>query len=498
MSRTYRATLLMTTALSFLFCGVAQASGLGTAEAIEALQAQVDVLQKQLTQLQKKQDVRTSKVSSETQTKTASKKEFFPGVSFTPGGYLAAEAVWRDKNQTTGVGSNFNRGIPFYSERDAHHDEFRGSVQSTRLSLLAEGKPTEDTSLDGYLEIDFQGSATTSTGTKTNSYVPRLRHAYMTLASEEWGGYILAGQAFSLATSFKSGLTPRKESGLKVIDASTAPGYVFTRAPSLRVVKSFADNKAHLGLSFEGAYTYTGGITTPTGVTISNAGTGSFANNNYSLEYAPDVIAKFAYDSDYGHYEVFGLTRFFRDIVGTSNFHKNYAMGLGGGASAYVPLISKKLELVANFIGGRGVGRYAVTGMPDVAFTPSGDIKPITQLAGSIGLVGHPTPAWDIYLYAGAEKVMRQDYSDTSYGYGSSLIDNSGCYTQGGTCTAQTEMVYQLTPGFWTQLYKGNVGTMKFGAQYSYTRRNAFSGLNNQAPHADENTVMFSFRYYPF
>ncbi|HBM90766.1 MAG TPA: hypothetical protein DD400_02670, partial [Rhodospirillaceae bacterium] len=363
---------------------------------------------------------------------------------------------------------------------------------------LAEGKPTDDTNLDAYLEVDFQGSATTSTGTKTNSYVPRLRHAYMTMESEEWGGYILVGQAYSLATSYKSGLAPRKESGLKVIDASTVPGYVYTRSPSLRVVKSFADNRAHLGLSFEGAYTYTGGITTPTGVTISNAGAGSMANNNYSLEYAPDVIAKFAYDSDYGHYEVFGLTRFFRDIVGTSNFHKNYAMGLGAGASAYVSLVPKKLELVANVIGGRGVGRYASASMPDVAFTPSGDIKPITQLVGSVGLVGHPSPAWDIYLYAGAEKVMRQDYSDTTYGYGSSLIDNSGCYTQGGTCSAQTEMVYQLTPGFWAQFYKGNMGTMKFGAQYSYTRRNAFSGLNNQAPHADENTVMVSFRYYPF
>jgi hypothetical protein len=37
--------------------------------------------------------------------------------------------------------------------------------------------------------------------------------------------------------------------------------------------------------------------------------------SNYSFNYAPDLIAKAAYENNWGHFEVFGIGRFFRDRV---------------------------------------------------------------------------------------------------------------------------------------------------------------------------------------
>jgi hypothetical protein len=67
-----------------------------------------------------------------------------------------------------------------------------------------------------------------------------------------------------------------------------------------------------------------------------------------------------------------------------------------------------------------------------------------------------------------------------------------------GTCTAQTALLWQVTPGVWDRVYSGNYGTLSVGAQYSLTRRNAFTGANNLDPHSYENIVMTAFRYSPF
>lgn len=505
MPHTLRSVLLASTALGFLLSGSAQAAD-ATAETLAALQAQISALQKQIADLQAKETSRAKTEATQKTEKPAATtaqsggKEILPGVSVKLGGYLAAEAAYRDKNAETDMGSN-PTGIPFKNELDSHTDEYRGSARSTRLSLLAEGSPNADTNLAAFVEVDFMGSDVTSNSRKTNSYSPRLRHAYMTYDRTDWGFYVLGGQAYSLTTLFKSGLTPRKEVGVATIDASGPPGYVYTRGPMLRLVKEFGNKKWNFGLAFEEPEVNFGEANVPTSlITAYNTGVGQLANATYSTDYAPDIVAKLAYDSDYGHYEVFGLTRFFRDVVNSTG-HNNYKMGFGGGVGAYVPVLPGKLDLAANFIAGKGIGRYSSASLADIAFTPTGEIKPLTQMAALVGLIGHPTPTWDIYFYAGAEKVMREAQSGggKTYGYGNFTADNSGCYDlTGGTCQAQTEMVWQLSPGVWKTVYKGDYGNMKVGAQYSLTRRNAFSGANNQAPHAVENTGMLSFRYSPF
>lgn len=513
MKKHLRAALLASTALSFLVISPASAAD-STAEAIKALQAQVDALQKQLVEIQakaKEAPAPAASVPAQTATAEAGKKEILPGVTVKLGGYATVDGVYRDHNQGAGSSSSLNSGIPYENSPNANKDEFHFTSNATRLSLLAEGKVDKDVGLSAFFEGDFMGgSSGSTTSVQSNSYTPRLRHAYAVYDRNDWGFHVLGGQAWSLAAMFRNGLTPRAEAGPITIDSVGTPGYVYTRAPQIRLVKDFADNKAHFGLSFEDPELNTAGLRcTAQGaapcnapnfpnVSVSSTGSGGLAGNQ-SFDYAPDVIAKFAYDSSIGHFEVFGLSRFFRDTVATgTSYQDNYAVGLGGGVAAYIPVIPKKLDVQANFLGGRGIGRYSAGQMPDVAFTSSGDIKPIEQLAAQIGVIGRPTPTWDLYLYAGYERAMRQNSDNVAYGYGSSVLDNSGCYFQTGTCNAQTESIWTITPGFWNTVYKGDYGNLRLGAQYSLTRKDAFSGADGQQPHAFENVIMTSFRYSPF
>lgn len=506
MNKPLRAALLATTALGFLLTAPAHAAEDSTAEALKALQAQVNALQKQLATMQAKEKARAEAEATKAAATPAApavaaaapapaeagKKEILPGVSVKLGGFVAMEGVYRDQNQSSDMSSNLNTGIPFENSLNAHTDEFRASARQTRLSILAEGKPDENTKLAAFVEGDFMGAGTNSSSVQSNNYTPRLRHAYATVDREDWGFHFLGGQAWSLASAYKSGLANSQAVGVPTIDSAGPPGYVYTRSPQIRFVKSLADNKVNLGLSLEEPEVNFGGVTVPTGITA-NA-------SNLSSDFAPDVIAKIAYDSSFGHYELFGMTRFFRDVVNSSG-HNNYAMGVGGGVSAYIPLIPKKMELAANFLGGKGIGRYASAQLPDFAFTETGGIKPLTQMAAMVGVIGHPDPTWDLYLYAGAQKVIREAEGGggTTFGYGNFTANNVGCYAlDSGACQAQTETVWQITPGLWKTVYKGDYGNMKLGAQYSLTRRDAFTGLNNQDPHAFENIVMMSFRYSPF
>ncbi len=511
-----RTLLLATTAIGLMISGPAFAAD-STEDAIKSLQKQVESLQKQLTDLKAKEK-ETAKAQAETAAVVAAsqpratpdgvQKEVLPGVKVTLGGFVETDAIWRSKNQTADLGSSFNGSIPFDNSVNAHQSEFRGSARASRLTLLTEGNVDKDYKLSAYFASDFLGAAPTANSIETNSYTPRLREAYATVDRDDLGLHFLGGQTWSLATMNKVGITPRKENLPLVIDGSLLPGYNYTRTPQIRLVKDF-DKKFWAGLSLESPQVNFGGVVAPTTVNAYNGGGAFYASTtNYSTDMAPDIVAKLAYDPGFGHYEVFGVARFFRDNV-LADFHQNYEVGGGGGASVQIPVIQKVLDVQASFMAGQGIGRYGPVLLPDFAFAPNGDIKPLTQYTALFGLIAHPDPTWDLYVYLGGEKVSRQSEDGThtvgtsnyNYGYGSNSatsLSNAGCYTTGGACPAQTSSVWQVTPGLWKQLYKGDYGTMKVGAQYSLTRRNAFSDFNGNAPHSYESMAFTAFRYAPF
>jgi hypothetical protein len=94
------------------------------------------------------------------------------GIDLTLGGYIEAASIYRTRNETADISSNFNTAIPFPNSPNYHLTELRFSAHQTRLSLLGQGKVDEDTALAGYVESDFQSAPADSNSIESNSYTP--------------------------------------------------------------------------------------------------------------------------------------------------------------------------------------------------------------------------------------------------------------------------------------------------------------------------------------
>ena len=173
----------------------------------------------------------------------------------------------------------------------------------------------------------------------------------------------------------------------------------------------------------------------------------------------------------------------------------------GAGAGTLLPIIPGLLDFRASFLAGYGIGRYGAGGLPDATIKPDGSPAPIPEVQALIGVVGHPTPPVEVYGYIGTEQASRTSYTvaGKGYGYGSSLFSNAGCSTELSplACVGNTSSLTQGTVGAYWKFLHGNFGTMQVGAQYSYTKRNIFSGVGG-SPSTDENVVLLNFKYLPF
>jgi hypothetical protein len=420
--------------------------------------------------------------------------------------YLEGASIFRSRNEVADLLSNWNAGIPMPNNPNYHLSEFRETGRGSRLAMLALGSVGEATKLTGYVETDFLSAGTTSNSVETNSYTLRLRQAYATLDKNDWGTSILGGQAWSLLTLFNGDMTPRREQIPLTIDAQYIPGFTYTRNPQFRVVQHFGDMFA-AGLSLESpqAIVFSGPNNPLVPTTFNNPG-GMVLNQlaNYSTDIGPDVVAKLTADPGWGHFELYGLGRAFRSRAAFAN---HTVFGGGGGAGAIFPVVPKLLDLQADFLIGDGIGRYGAAQLPDVAIKPTGILVPVPELQALIGLVGHPTDYLDLYAYAGLEQASQTSFTVNGtlpFGYGNPLYNNTACLheavsaTAAATnCAANTSRVWQVTGGFWWDIYKGDFGRLRVGGQGSYTERQIFAGIGG-GPNTNEGIFMASLRYYPF
>jgi hypothetical protein len=441
------------------------------------------------------------------------------GLTVTLGGYAAGETVYRSRNEAAGIATNFGT-IPFANSPAYHTPEFRETAQQSRLSLLTEGQIDDAQKLTGYVETDFLSAGTSSNSTESNSYTPRLRQFWGEYDNSDWGFHVVAGQGWSLATMYRQGLLPRQENLPPNIDAQYVVGFNWARQPELRVVKDFDDHKLWAGLSLESPQTTFGSAGGPnclTGTaapTATGGGTleytqcgGSNVNSiqAYSDNNAPDVIAKFAADPGWGHYEVYGLLRSMGGRVSfaaTGNGKSYQTFGEGIGAGMLLPLVPRILDFQVSGLVGRGVGRYGTSQIADATFSATGKIEPLTGYSVLGGFVAHPIPSVDIYAYGGAEGADSKSYAGTA-GYGNPNVNLAGCEVELGTCNAVTSSIVEGTIGGWWRVLKTAYGTGEVGAEYAYVRRNAFSGVgatpgSRVSPSTDENMLLFSVRYLPF
>lgn len=420
------------------------------------------------------------------------------------GGFTALEMVDRNRNEGADIGSDFNTGIPFPYQSIYHMPEFRMSARQSRFQLQAGSNLSDAVSAQFYLETDFLSAGVTSNSRESNSYTLRMRHFYGLMQNNQTGWYILAGQTWSFATLFSQGLTPHKEVTPQTIDAQYVAGFNWTRNPQLRLVKEFG-KVAAIGVSFESPQAVISAGPNAPAALVNQSGLGSGLENStttYSLDFAPDMIVKAAIDPGYGHYEIYGMARGFRDRFPNTAAGSNFTTwGEGGGLGVELPLGSP-LTFQISALAGDGIGRYGSSQLPDVTVKPNGAFQTIPEVQALAGFVLKPNSLWTIYLYGGLEQAQRtsDDTGGKGYGYGSALYNNSGCDLTSGTaatCVANTRQIQQVAAGFWWKYYQGPIGNLQFGLQESYTKRNTFSGVGGD-PSTDINMVFISFRYYPY
>jgi len=525
-------------------------------------QAQVQQLEGQLADANARADRAEQRVAAEIQTipgavdtavakaKPKSDALYIKGIKFTLGGFTALETVTRDRNMTSDVVTNFS-AVPFTGVPASHASETRFSARQSRVSGLAQADINDHVHIEGYGEFDFLGDAQTGNSNQTNSYNPRIRNLYGTVDWKTGEGntwHVLLGQNWSLATMNATGINPRAEAPPATIDAQYVVGFVFTRQPQIRVTYDW-HKEFYAALSLENPQsTFAGGsnVFFP-GITVINTslpgnGTGGslfFNSTNFSLNSVPDVIGKFAVDEvpdgHKVHGEIFAMVRNFYERVnvggtatttGTPANRSTEGWGVGGSIEAQV--VPKALDAQLSLLWGHGVGRYATSGLPDIAFSPDGNMHPIPELAVMGGGTWHATPQLDVYAYAGEEYQEETAFSMVAPGAASFTngglgnprftnnfacgVETTSVATPGSgsaisaipNCNGQTHYVLEGTLGFWHRPYSGTFGHFQWGLQYQFIERAGFvstapvGGAAVGAPHAEENILMSSFRFYPF
>jgi hypothetical protein len=394
----------------------------------------------------------------------------YKGVSITPGGFLAAETVYRTRATSADIATPFT-AIPFEAANLAHVSENNFTGRQSRLSMLVQGKLASAT-LSGYVEADFLGAGTTSNNRQTDSYVFRQRQLFAQAAFDN-GWIITGGQMWSLATEYKKGLFNRQEDTPMMIDPNYVVGWTWARQYGFRVVKDFG-GKFAVGMSVEGPQATIGGrgfssVTTINSAaapaTIITAGTTTATSGNfflnapgsgpglynafdatgYTVNKAPDFIFKAAADPGFGHYEVFGIVSEFRNriypcgVVGTnaadsvvppaaleeitcantaapttvSSFgaFNDSRTGGGFGVSALWSVLHKKVDFGVKGVAGDGIARYGGSQLADVTARPDGSLALIRTAHGLGRIEWHPFPKLDVYTYYGLEYAWRAGYA---------------------------------------------------------------------------------------
>ncbi len=393
--------------------------------------------------------------------------------------------------------------------------------------------------MTGYYEMDWLGTGITSNNNQSNSYVMRQRQLWAD-AKLNNGWDFSGGQGWSLATETTKGLTSGTEILPGTIDPQYEAGFVWTRQYSFRVSKDFGKSSSW-DLGRECGDTEPRGIEPATNLLIGSAGTGGGLYNataNYSFNMTPDFVAKIAFEPGWGHWELFGIERNFRDRIypnevcttsttGTTSCTNSTGAfndaipgaGIGGGFRG--PLANKKVTIGLKGLWGKGMGRYGSSTIADITLRPDAQIDPLKAFSALSTLEINPTPRLNIYFNYGGDYVYRDYWGKV--GYGSRLTNMSGCDTEptnttvaagsyggGGTgfdpstpasCGNQNKDVQEFTAGYWYNIYAGPRGRLRYGVQYSRFERDLWSGAGgttnpgNEANGVD-NMFWTSFRYY--
>lgn len=438
----------------------------------------------------------------------------YKGVSISPAGtFIEAATVYRNAATGGGINTPFT-AIPLQNSGEAQLSEFKGSARQSRIALRGDGK-LDNVTMTMYYEMDWLGTGITSNNNQSNSYVVRERQLWARAAFTN-GINVSAGAMWSLAAETTKGLDNGTEILPGTIDPQYTAGFAWERQYGFRVAKDFG-NKVWLGASLENAQAQPAG-SGANNQFLGSAGTGGGLYNptaNYSFNEAPDVIAKMAFEPGWGHWELFGIARFYQNRIyptGGSPYNNSVVGGgIGGGFRA--PLFNNKLSVGLKGLYGDGTGRYGNSQLGDLTFRSDGTMSLLHNFSGLATVEANPTKNLNIYLNYGGDYVGRDIQDGGTNGYGLPTANMSGCNTETpatggsfsptgtGPCAGNNKDVQEFTSGYWYNFYNGPKGRFRMGLQYSYIERDLWSGAGGTTnpgggAKGTDNVFETSLRYY--
>ncbi len=342
----------------------------------------------------------------------------------------------------------------------------------------------------------------------------RVRQAWGQAVFGSWK--FTGGQMWTLLTEDRKATDAGQEMVPIFFDGNLHVGDTYIRQPGFRIQDAITSHLT-VAASLENSQYQFSATNAPSNFFFGNAGAAGGLNNpsaNYTNQVAPDVLVKASFEPGYGHYELGGVARFFRDRFypgGTTAAGAQNDTRLGGGfvANAHFP-VTAKLDVGLHLVAGDGTGRYGVSLLPDITVRPDGTLSPLRNAQGLLSLEFHPNKKLDVFGYAGTEYVQRTYYrtgTGTLVGYAPPTANNTGCnieavptagtgYAPGAsTCLGATRVLVQGSAGWVYRLYTGPAGRLQYGLAYSYLTREGWTGVGG-APKATNNFVYTSFRYY--
>jgi hypothetical protein len=480
----------------------------------------------------------------------------YKGITLTPGGFIAAETVYRSRATSGDISTPFT-STPFQAADLAHASENNFTARQSRATLLAQ-TTIGSVKATGYYEGDFLGAGTTSNNRQTNSYVFRQRQVFAQAAFAS-GFTVTGGQMWSLVTETKKGMLNRQEDLPMQIDPNYVVGFTWARQYGARFVQDFAGGKFSLGFAIESPQATIGGRGFSSVTTINNgaapaviqttgatsattwnfflnapgAGGGlynAFDSTGYTVNKAPDLIFKATADPGFGHYELFGIVSFFRDrvypcgVVGTnagntvapvtptvltgtcassnpttvSSFgaYNDSTTGGGLGASALFSVFHKKFDIGIKGVAGDGIGRYGSAQLADATARPDGSLALIRTAHGLARAEWHVGQKLDLYGYYGLEYAWRAGYS----GYDTVTITKTVAIPATATSPAipatSTTTISTTGIGGYGNRAANNTGCYTEGVPVNDFNPSGGSNCAGDIRNIQEGTLGFWYRFY--
>ncbi|WP_223789046.1 DcaP family trimeric outer membrane transporter [Marinicella meishanensis] len=344
---------LLTVAIATtLVCGGAQAND----EKYQQLEAKIASLEAMLLELKQELGQRPAG-EPKTAAQNTAKDDAGEQHSYQFGGFVKATgsfSAYSDGDLASGsVGRDFYIPGTIPVGGEGEDTDFDFSAKESRINFKSSHQLASGDQITTFIEMDFL-LAPSGNERVSNSYQPRLRHAF--IKYNDW----LFGQTWS--TFQDVGALPES------VDFLAAPdGIIFERQPMVRYTNG------PWQLALENPET----TVTPFG------GGGRIVSDDNG---APDFVAKYTHQADWGHVAVAGLFRYLElDQVNDNTSETGYGLSITGKYK-----IGDKNDLRFNLASGVGMGRYVALNTANAAvLTETGALETIDSTAFAVAYRHH-------------------------------------------------------------------------------------------------------------